>query len=51
MKQYYYVLDGTKGTSISHIPITGTNGNNYVTYVGKSINGTLKAWVPADLAQ
>lgn len=51
MKQYYHVLDGTKGTSISRIPITGTNGNNYVTYVGKSINGTLKAWVPADLAQ
>lgn len=49
-KRYYHILDGTEGTSNSPITITGTNGNNYVTYVGKNSNGVLKTWVPADLA-
>ena len=50
-KRYYNVLDGVQGSSSSHISITGTNGNNFVTYVGKNGSGVLKTWVPADLVQ
>ena len=49
-KRYYHVLDGVQGTSSSHISITGTNGNNFVTFVGKNSSGVLKTWVPADQA-
>ena len=48
--QYYNVLSGTVGTSRSHLAITGTNNNTYVTYVGNNSSGTLKTWVPADQA-
>ena len=49
-KRYYHVLDGVHGTQNSHISITGTNGNNFETYVGMNSSGVLKTWVPADLA-
>ena len=49
-KRYYNVLGGVQGTRNSHISITGTNGNNFVTYVGKNSSGVLKTWVPADQA-
>ena len=51
IKRYYHVLDGVQGTDSSHISITGTNGNNFVTYVGMNSSGELKTWVPADLVQ
>lgn len=50
-KRYYYIFEGVMGASNSRIQITGTNGNNFVTYVGKNSSGELKTWVPADLAQ
>ena len=46
--RYYHVLDGTGGTNASHLTISGTNNNNFVTYVGKNSNGVLKTWIPAD---
>ena len=49
-KRYYHILDGVRGTRNSHISITGTNGNDFVTYVGKNSSGVLKTWVPADQA-
>ena len=48
--RYYHIMSGTAGTSSSHLAITGTNNNTYVTYVGKNSSGTLKTWVPADQA-
>ena len=50
-KRYYHVLDGVQGTDSSHISITGTDGNNFVTYVGMNSSGVLKTWTPADLVQ
>ena len=46
--RYYHILDGTSGTSNSRLAISGTNNNNFVTYVGKNSSGVLKTWVPAD---
>lgn len=50
-KRYFNVLSGTKGTSAVPVTISGTNGNNYVTYVGFNSGGELKTWIPADAVQ
>lgn len=51
IKKYYHVLGGVQGTKNSRVSITGTNNNNFVTYVGLNSSGELKMWIPADLAQ
>ena len=48
-KQFYHILSGTSGTVSAPLTISGTGGNNYITYVGLNSSSVLKTWVPADL--
>ena len=44
----YNVLAYVQGTSSTHYAISGTQNNQFVTYVGKNSSGVIKTWVPAD---
>ena len=44
----YNLLTGVLGSNGTHYVVSGTQDNQFVTYVGKNSSGVIKTWVPAD---
>ena len=44
----YNLLSGVLGSNSTHYVVSGTQGNQFATYVGKNSSGVIKTWVPAD---
>ena len=44
----YNLLTNVSGSNGAHYVVSGTQDNQFVTYVGKNSSGVIKTWVPAD---
>ena len=44
----YNLLTGVFGSNNAHYVVSGTQDNQFATYVGKNSSGVIKTWVPAD---